>query len=434
MMGTGLLCVFAVLLALGGITAFAGTSGPVPIPPAPNFQINTTTLILCKGLTNNIPIKISDLGNAYNPAMTSVELSLSGTGLSDVGPSIDISNISSYNSLTINLPVFVNVNTPTGLMVVQVPINYNYLIYYSDSEVKTLTFEVQTCPSPLEVNASPDLFYTGQIDNITFNFTNTGSTVLSGISAQTTSQNSQGRGVQLFGEQPLVINSLAPGSTVSLEQKLYNENVSQQTFPVNVTVNFFNGTSPEQLSKSFTMFSTGTIDMVPTSITVSPANVVAGSILSISFVITDTGTAGVSDATATAILPKEFTAYGSNSIFLGSIQTGIQTPVSITMIANAVVKSGNYIIPVLITYQNNLAQNLNTTVDVPVVVGGSMSGNFLGGGVYTSNSAFRAEYARRGGGYGLYIEVILLIALIAVSVLYIRLRRKTTKAAPSKSK
>jgi hypothetical protein len=357
--------------------------------------------------------------------MTNVQLSLSGTGLTDVGPAIDISNINSYNSLTIGVPVFVDASAPSTLSAVQVSINYGYLVYYADSETRTLTFEVQSCPLPLEINASPDLFYTGQIDNITFSFTNTGKTTLSGILAQTSSQNSQGRNVQLFGVQPITINSLAPGKTVYASQKVYNENVSQQTFPVNVTAEFFNGTSPEEISKTFTMFSTGTINMVPSSITVSPANVVAGSILSVSFVITDTGTAGVSDATATALLPKGFKAYGSDSIFLGSIQTGIQTPVSLTLISNSTIKPGNYVIPVMLTYQNNLAQNLNTTVDVPVVVGGGAVGAF------TSNSAFRpgsgTYTARRSGG--IYIEAVLVIALIAVSVLYIRLRRKTAKAA-----
>ena len=267
--GIRILALFAILTALAGTMAFATTSGPTPIPPAPNFQINTTMNILCKGVTNNIPVTITNYGNSYNPVMESVQVSVSGTGLEDVGPSIDIANV--VNSVTIDIPVFVSQSTPATLTVAQVPINYNYLTYYSDSETRTLTFEVESCPSQLVMNVSPTVFVTGLVNNVTFSFTNTGNTTLRNISATMQAISKDvAQEVQFLGAQPIRIVSLAPGSTVRVNQTLY-ENVSR-TFTINMTANLFNGSKPEEILNSFTVFSEGTIDMVPSSITVSPAN------------------------------------------------------------------------------------------------------------------------------------------------------------------
>ena len=420
--GIGMLIFFAILAALAGTVAFAGTSGPTPIPPAPSFQINTTATVLCKGVTNNIPIKITNLGNSYNPVMESVQVSVSGTGLSDVGPSIDISNI--VKNMTLSIPVFVSLDTPATLNVAQVAITYDYLTYYSDSETRTLTFEVESCPSQLVMNVSPSVFVTGVVNNVTFSFTNTGDTGLQNISTTVqASSKDMAQEVQFLGKQPINIASLPPESTVSINQTLY-ENVSR-TFTINMTATLFNGTSPEEVAGSFIVFSGGTIDMAPSSITVSPANVTPGSIFSLSFVVTDTGTIGASGATATVIVPKGFKVYGSNSEYLGDIQTDTQTPISLTLIANSSVKSGNYVVPVVMTYQNNLRDNLNTTIDVPVTVIGAAGTVVSGGRAFTSNSLAGGTYARRGGGSGLLIDAVLVIAVIALAYLHLKERKKT---------
>jgi hypothetical protein len=415
-----LLALSAVIMALIGTSAFAaiGTSGPSPIAPAPVFQISTTKIILCQGMTNNVPITVRNLGSDYNERMNNVEVWLSGSGLTDMGPT-EVVNVSNDTAVTVTVPLFVSLNTQTAIMAVSVPITYGYLSYYSDSEVRNLTFEVASCPSQLSMNVTPSLYVTGLVNNITFSFTNTGNTTLYDISASpgTTTKNGN-QEVQFLGSFPIKIGALLPKNTVRFNQTVY-ENVSR-TFTVNMTASFFNGSEPEQSYENFIMFSGGTIDMMPSSITVSPANVTAGSILSLSFVVTDTGTIGATGASATAIIPKGFRAYGTNSEYLGNIQTDTQTPVSLTLIANSSVKSGEYTVPVVITYQNNLMDYLNTTVDVPVTVIG-------GGGALASNSFYTAgAYAatrRRGGGA--YIEIALAIAVVVLLVLLIRERRKS---------
>jgi len=72
---------------------------------------------------------------------------------------------------------------------------------------------------------------------------------------------------------------------------------------------------------------------------------------------------------------------------------------------------------VVMAYQNNLRDNLNTTIDVPVTVVGNANS------VRTSNSPTNGTYPRRGGN-GLLIEAVLAIAVIVLAYLYLKERKK----------
>jgi hypothetical protein len=428
----GIVLLFAVVAS---VAAFAATSGPSPVPPAPNFQITTPKQILCKGITNNVPITVTNFGNSYNPTMQDVQLSLNNRNLIETGNAISINTIGPSNSAMVYVPLFANLNA-SSLLIAQIPITYQYLTLYSDSEVRNLSFVTQGCPSliPLMVNVFPSVLVSGQINNITFSFNNTGNTTLNSVSAAASIKGGQS-GVVFIGRQPIQIESIPPKSTVSVTEGIYEN--SSQIFPLNLSVSFFNGTDLQQIADSFAMLSSGTIDLVPSSIAVSPSNLTQGSIFSVSFVVTDTGTIGVSDATATAVLPKGFKEYGtSGSTFIGSIATESQTPISLTLTTNSSIKTGNYIIPVEISYLNNLRQNLSTMVDVPVVIGKSYNTSvFVTSGPGGASVPGRYTYTGRArSGYSLYIEIGLVIVVVVLLVLLIRERKKTQKNRQPKPK
>jgi hypothetical protein len=428
----GILLLFAMVAPAA---AFAGTSGPSPVPPAPNFQITTTTLTVCRGITNVVPLTISNLGNSDNPTMQSVQLSLNSRDIIELGNTIQIANITPDTSTIVNISSFIDLNA-SSLITVQIPINYDYLTLYSDSEMRNLTFQVQSCPTliPLMVNVSPSVLISGQINNLTFSFSNTGNTILNYISASASIKGSQ-NGVVFIGRQPIQIASIAPKQTVNVTEGIYEN--SSQIFPLNVSTSFFNGTNLEEIADSFAMLSGGTTQMVPSSITVSPTNLTAGSIFSVSFIVTDIGTSGVSDASASAVLPAGFREYGTaGPSFIGSIQTQSPTAISLTLIANSTVKNGNYIIPVKISYLNSLRQNLSTTVNVPLTIGKSLGGI---GAFGSTNSIATARFAGERGifGYIIYIEiglVALVIAVVVLSVLFVKERKKTHPKNPEHPK
>jgi uncharacterized repeat protein (TIGR01451 family) len=190
-----------------------------------------------------------------------------------------------------------------------------------------------------------------------------------------------------------------------------------QFFPLNITANFYNGSSLEQVSKNLLLLSSGVISLTPSSLALSPQTPSPGSILSISFVLTNLGTVGASTVTVTALPPKGFVPFGSNSVFVGSIAAGGQTPVTLTFTVSNRTANGNYRIPVEISYLNSLRSNMSTWFNVSVSVAASSAFN-------TSQAiASRSGYSGSRVSFS-FLTIILVIIIIVLLVLFIRERRK----------
>ena len=180
-------------LAVSGV-AFAGTSGPSPIPNPPAFSVTTNSLVFCRGETNYVPITVTDGGpagasypsvgvsNLTGTAMDQVELSVSpGKGILPEGiGTVYIGVIHANSSSTANIPLFVSSNASL-ITSIGVQIGYSYDVFYTDSETRNLTFEVVSCGSPLAISVNPKTVTSGEIQNLTINFTNAGNATLNNL-------------------------------------------------------------------------------------------------------------------------------------------------------------------------------------------------------------------------------------------------------------
>lgn len=406
----GLLLLFCMIAA--PVTAFAATSGPSPIPPPPNFQLSTNVTTLCKGLVNNVPISIRTPVGAST--MQDVELSITSTRSAyTVGNgTVSAVNITANLTKTVNMPVFVSLNA-SSLISTGIAINYQYLTLYSDSEVRNISFGVETCPTPLTISILPKVLISGKIENITLNLTNNGKTALNYISMHASVPNMDGT---FLGIQPIQVRTIAPRNSVNLGESVFIYSNASQSFPMNFSISLYNGTQIEQIAYNPIVLSSGIINITPSSVTISPQKPTAGGIFSISLVLTDVGTAGASTVTVTPLPTAGFEAYGSNSTFVGDMQADVQTPVTLTLTSLTSLKAGNYVIPVRINYLNNLRQNLSTTVEVPVAVGGSAS-------TFNALSAAARQYGSSRGSTSLILVAVLAIVAIVFIVLFLRERK-----------
>jgi hypothetical protein len=413
-----LLRLMLLVLVLAPVTAYAAVSGPAPIPPPPTFQITTTTLSLCKGMINVVPITVSTPAGAQ--LMQDVQLSLANSKSADVVGNGTVSsvNVTANTPRVIRVPIFVSLNT-SSLISTGVEINYQYDTLYSDSEVRNISFGVQSCPATLSVNVTPGVLTSGKIENVTLNLKNNGNTTLNQISIKASLPSQDGT---FLGIQPVQVSAISPHAKSNVTESLFVYRNASQSFPINLNISLYNGTSLEQISDNPIALSTGIINLSASSITLSPLSPTAGSIFSISFVLTDVGTTGASALTATALTPQGFASYGSNSVFVGDIQVDTQTPVTLTLTANSLLKDGTYTIPVRLSYLNSLRQNLSTVVDVPVALTAAFSTNALGGNTTTH---IRGSATRSGGG-GIIILILIILVIVFV-YLYWKERKKRAK-------
>lgn len=392
--------------------AFAGTSGPSPIPAPPNFQISTNTLTLCKGMINNVPIAVhTPVGAAM---MQSTQLSITNSKYTYTAGNGTVTSVNVTPNVTqiIHLPIFASLNS-TPLITTGVTINYVYDTFYTDSEVRNISFGVETCPSTLNLAVSPMVLVSGKIENVTFNLSDTGNVPLRYISMHASVPSTDGT---FLGTQPVEVSTIMPHASARLNESVFVYRNATQSFPINISVSMYNGTSIEQLSYNPIVLSTGIINLTPSSITVSPSPATAGSIFSISFVLTDVGTSEASAVSAAALSTKGFSTYGANSVFVGDMQIDTQTPVTVTMMSQSSVKNGTYTIPIRLSYLNGLRQNMSTVMYAPVTISGSAL-------TYNSASA-RYVQARSGVGNALLIEIVLVIVIIVLLIMYYRQHRK----------
>ena len=99
--------ILLLLIAAAPALAFAGTSGPSPIPNPPAFQVSTNTLTLCKGVINYIPVTVSNLGK-FNGSITMENLQVGISGGRSIVPVANGSSspltIRPNSSVTVRIP------------------------------------------------------------------------------------------------------------------------------------------------------------------------------------------------------------------------------------------------------------------------------------------------------------------------------------------
>ncbi len=423
--GKGILIVFV----LAGMMplAFAGLSGPSPIPNPPNFYITTNATTLCKGQVNYIPITVTNkattIGNPHalnqtytatvgpNPQMQNVVLSMADTkGFYSVGNgTVSLGNIGAGSSASAIVPVFVGANV-SSLISAGISINYFYYTYYTDTEIRNVTLATQLCNQPLSVSITPGVLTAGNTQTLTVNITNNGATTLNGITMYVKFPNQY---VAWLGNQQIAVNSLLPGETVSRNAQIFVSYNASDEFAANVSATFYNGTNLEQIYQNKEMLASGIINLTASSITISPSIPTPGSIFSISFVLTNTGTSAASAVTATILPTNGFRYFGSDSIFVGSVGADSQTPVTLTLQAGNKTKDGQYSIPIHIDYLNTIRQNNSQSIQVPVILGA----------VAPNATRFSGRTATGGGGS--LFTIILILIVIALAYLLYKEKEKT---------
>lgn len=410
-----------------------GLSVAIPMHGSPHLTFTTKNPEVSTGL-DSILINVTNSGSG--PAYNITTTVSTGSGVSVIGTTDkEVGTLLPGESKTLSVLVYSESSGGS----VSLGFDSSYISPYGynttlKSSIGLYMESQQTAPitytkSPLEINVSTDILISQQISNITFIFSNNGNTILRNVSAQTFVTGSHS-GIEFLDNNPIRINSIFPHSSVSVTRNIY-ENGSQ-IFPINVSATFFNGSSLEAVSNSFTMISGGTINMIPSSMSVTPTTVAPGDIFSLSFIITDTGTTGVTDANASVLPTAEFRPYGTSATdFIGSISTESPTSISLTMIANSSLKGGKYVIPVVLSYLGNFRQRMNTTVNVTVnVTSTSSSGTSYTSGSRTSTGATATS---RGKSTGLYIFVVTFVVVIVVIFGFSKLRR-SSKGTNTKQK
>ncbi len=400
----------SMLLALVALVS-AGQSGPSPVPAPLGYMLTTNATFLCRGLTNYIPITITNYGQSSIGSMQDTMLSLQNThGI--YSTTLGVGTIPPNTTETFKMPVFVYANASLFIPA-QISINYYYYVLYTDSETKNVSFTVHSCQQPISVNVSPKVLTDGITQNITVNITNSGPITLNALSISMAPPSPD---AVLLNQQPVEVNSIAPQNSMLINERVFVSRNATASFPANLTVDYYNGTSLSQAYNDTQFLTTGIINITESGLTLSPSVPSPGGIFSISLVLTNTGTSPASAVTAAVVPVKGFVPYGGNSVFVGSIAADSQSPVTLTLTASRSVQNGIYQIPVQIDYLNSLRQNVSQEITVPVQMAAAS----------INATTFIRSSSRLSTGGGL-IALVMLIIIVILLILYYRERKRNAR-------
>ena len=425
MRATPIVTVF-VLLAISGM-AFATTSSQsTSVPNPPSFTVATNMTTLCKGMTNYIPINVTNIGtlnpsvgisNLNGTPMQQVQLSIVGTKTltpTGNGTVYILTPIDTHQSAVAYLLVFVTSNASL-ITTAEINVNFNYLMLYSDSETRNLTFEVQSCPSPLSVSIKPTTVASGQIQNLSISLTNIGHNPLDSVYVHFGVPSVDG---SVIGSSDAQVGTLVPNESDHITASLFvSRNASIVSFPFNLTATYYDSGNLEQSANSTSLVPIGTISLQSSDLTLSPTTTTPGGIFSISFVLTNLGTSTASAVTVSAMPVSGFEQYStSGSLYIGEISSDQQAPATVTLVTDANTKTGTYTIPLKIGYMNSLRQNVTSYMNVSVTV---VSANYTAGVTVRRKSSGNGDFAA-----GLIAGVIVVLAIGFLLYRRSRIRRR----------
>ena len=421
---------FLLLFSVAAIPmVFAGLSGPTPIPNPPNFYINSSSTVLCRGQAAEVPVTVTNAGtivpspgslmNMTGIPMQKIALSLSdSTYSSTLGNStVYIDKLLPHSSQTVYFPVFVNANASLFISS-SVSISYYYYGYYSDAETRNVTFETESCPNVLSINSMPSVLNAGYSQTLLIRLTNLANYSISSGSVSVSLPSSDGA---ILGNKTFSGISIAPHSSISINETVFISKNASSIIPVNVTADFSAQGAPMQVLQTLPLLSSSEINMTSSSFTVSPTQPTPGGVFSVSFILTNTGLAPASAVTAVEVPMKNISAFGSNSVFVGDIGADSQTPVTMSFIASNTLKPGKYQIPIMIKYLNPLRQQQISWANYTLEINRSQNSSaFAGAGGFRARKPSASALGARIG-----IDAVLAIIAIVFAVLFFKERRSS---------
>ncbi len=390
----------------------------IPFKGTANLTYSLHNLSIPTGETDNITLNVRNTGTGD---LSDVNTRLSASsGISILSQPQIISKLDAGNSKNLTFSVYVPPSTSGQPVTFDFQTSYINPYGYNMSVQTSLgAYTAPSASSDVSISASTDKMFTSSTETVNMSVWNNGGSPLYNVT------------LSLSPSSPLSILEtdgvyyapvINPGKNVSFPVTFYVATSSSNVASISASLSYITGGREQSSSRSLNFLLPVKINITDVSYTTLPSSPVSGSIFSLTSTLENTGSGNVNSVAATPLLPKGFSVIGSNTTFIGDMAVDTPTPYTISFITSPSTKSGKYVIPVVITYLNNLNQKGNVTLYYNVSIGSSSLN-------YTPGAAGR--YYKNSTPWFLIILAIIII-VIAAGIYFARRKRK--KISKSKAK
>ncbi|MEM2985453.1 MAG: hypothetical protein QXZ71_00170 [Candidatus Caldarchaeum sp.] len=220
--------------------------------------------------------------------------------------------------------------------------------------------------SPINLRITPNILYSGTINNITVSVSNIGSTTLRDLTI-TPSASSQATWLQ---ENTLNIPSLEPGEEYKSQAAIFVASDSPTSITLAMTVSYYGRDNVQrQEERQIGVLVKGVVHFEVVDLTILPEVVSPGQTFSVTIVLVNTGTV---QASAVSLRPSEniqgFRLFGQSRVFLGNVPTNTPTSVTFSFTALNSTSPGRYQLPLVVSYRDNVGEVHTDTLSADVNV------------------------------------------------------------------
>lgn len=390
----------------------------IPFKGTANLTYSLHNLSIPTGKIDNITINIKNAGTGD---LSDINTQLSASsGISILSQPAVISKLDAGNSSNLTFSVYVPPSTSGQPVTFYFKTDYINPYGYNTSVQTSLgAYTAPSASSDVSISASTDKMFTSSTETVNISVWNNGESPLYNVS------------LSLSPVSPLSIletdgvyyaPGINPGKNASFPVTFYVASSSSNVASISASLSYITEGQEQSSSRTLSFLLPVKINITDVSYTTLPSSPVSGSIFSLTSTLENTGSGNVNSVAATPLLPKGFSVIGSNTTFIGDIAVDTPTPYTISFTTSPSIKQGKYVIPVVLTYLNNLNQKGNATLYYNISVGTSLLN-------YTPGAAGR--YYKNSTPWFL---IILAIIVVVIVVGIYSIRMKHNKKSKSKAK
>ncbi|MDG6929013.1 MAG: hypothetical protein JRN39_05420 [Nitrososphaerota archaeon] len=345
--------------------ALAAPGAAAATTPAYAFSLLSSTASLGAGEMNNLTLTFNNTGA---DTLQGVVLAVSPSPYVSLVNSDGVfymGDVDSGQNASAALTLYVSSSAPSPTYLT-VQVTYNGV-----SQQRTLNFFVyQTAwsgSSAVAVRVLPSTLTIGEVNNLTVQIQNQAPYPINTVSVSFSFPASPT--LTWLGPQTVAVPVLGAGQNETVLTQVYEPPGGPSSASLQVSASYYDPLGVARQDTGYIGFlCRGLVHFSTSNVATAPASPAVGQIFSISITLTDTGTSPAYSVTAVSAPTDQFGLFSSSSVFIGDMQAGTPTPVTIAYYVKNGTAAGQYAVPVQLTYMNNLRQNTSVTIYLPVSV------------------------------------------------------------------
>lgn len=341
----------------------------VAYPASPNLLVELSPNELVMMSINEVGLKVTNAGIASISDLSVVITPSSPMVLIGSDGKFNFKSLAAGDSIIIPLSLYV-VETTAQSSQVSVSLSYVDAANQLRTESRQLNIFITARPhqllSPIDIRISPNVLYSGMINNVSITVRNVGSSPLRAVSLTFPATSSSATWLE---EGIVSIDQLGPGEEYKLGTRVYVSSDAPSSLTLTLSTSYYGSDNIlKQEERQVGVLVKGLVKFEVADFTVLPERPSIGQTFSLTLILVNTGT---SKAYSVSIQPGKlegFRTFGQSRSYLGDVSTNTPTSVTFSFLAQNNTRPGLNQISLVISFKDSLGDTHSQEVRIPVMI------------------------------------------------------------------